>query len=127
MKRPSLTILVVDDDASSRDLLREFLEPEGYAVIEAVDGKEAWDLLQKQPVTLMITDRSMPGMGGIELLRKLAAAKKSVPTLMVSAYGEEQMWGDAIGSGAQDYILKPFKAEDILKAVKKILSSGEGQ
>lgn len=127
MKRSSVTILVVDDDASSRGLLREILEPEGYTVLEASDGKEALEMLNQKPIALVITDRSMPGMGGIELLRKMAAAKKPVPTLMVSAYGEEQMWGDAIGSGAQDYILKPFKAEDILKAVKKILSSGEGQ
>jgi DNA-binding response OmpR family regulator len=122
MNRPPKCVLIVDDDASTRDLLHDILEPEGYMLIEASDGQEAWELLAKQKVDLMITDRSMPGMGGLELLRKLKDEKKMLPTLMVSAYGEEKMWGDALGSGAQDYILKPFKAEEILKAVKKIIS-----
>jgi DNA-binding response OmpR family regulator len=115
-------ILIVDDDGSMRELLRDILAPEGYAFLEATEGQEALSLLKKNKVDLVITDRSMPGMGGLELLGQLKTVHKNIPTLMISAYGEEKMWGDAIGSGAQDYILKPFKPEEILKAVNKILS-----
>jgi DNA-binding NtrC family response regulator len=116
-------ILIVDDDAPTRELLKDILAAEGYALAEAGDGREALLLLTKSSVDLVITDRSMPGMGGLELLAQLKAAHPNMPALMISAYGEEKMWGEAIGSGAQDYILKPFKPDDIIKAVKKILSS----
>jgi len=120
--RPRRCILLVDDDASARELLRNVLEPEGYLLIEAVDGQEALQMIEKHPVDLLITDRSMPGMGGLDLLRALKEAKKNIPSLMISAYGEEKMWGDAIGLGARDYLLKPFKTDDVLNLVKKILA-----
>jgi DNA-binding NtrC family response regulator len=115
------TILVVDDEASSRSLLREILQEAGYDVLEAADGIMALGLLEKRSVGLLITDRSMPGFGGIELLAKLKEQKKTIPTLMVSAYGEESLWSQAIGLGAVDYLLKPFKTEEVLKIVKKAL------
>ena len=87
--------------------------------MEAADGLMALGLLEKRAVSLLITDRSMPGLGGLELLTKLREKKIMVPALMVSAYGEESFWGQAIGLGAVDYLLKPFKAEDVLKAVEK--------
>ena len=116
------TILVVDDDDASRVILREMLLEAGYDVVEAADGLMALGVMEKRAVDLMITDRSMPGLGGLELLGKLKEKKKLVPTLVVSAYGEESFWGTAIGLGAVDYLLKPFKAEDVLKIVEKSLN-----
>jgi len=116
------TILVVDDESDSRIILRDTLLEAGYEVLEAADGVMALGLLEKRTVDLLITDRSMPGMGGLELLTKLRDKKLMIPALMVSAYGEESFWGQAIGLGAVDYLLKPFKDTDVLKSVQKILS-----
>jgi CheY-like chemotaxis protein len=115
------TILVVDDESNSRVLLREILSEAGYEVLEAADGLMALALLEKRQVDLLITDRSMPAMGGLELLSKLRAQKRMIPALMVSAYGEESFWSQAIGLGAVEYLLKPFKVEDVLKIVQKAL------
>jgi CheY-like chemotaxis protein len=115
------TILVVDDDPTGRALLREILVEDGYAVLEAEDGEFALELIETKPVDLVITDRSMPRMDGLELLAKLKENEKTIPSLVISAYGEEALWGQAIGLGAVDYLLKPFKAEDVLKIVSKAL------
>jgi DNA-binding response OmpR family regulator len=90
--------------------------------LEAADGLMALGLLEKRAVSLLITDRSMPGLGGMELLTKLRDKNIMVPALMVSAYGEESFWGQAIGLGAVDYLLKPFKPEEVLKAAQKAMS-----
>jgi len=119
------TILVVDDEDSGRTLLREILLEAGYEVLEAADGIMALMLLERRPVDLLITDRSMPGLGGLELLKKLKEQKMMIPTLMVSAYGEESFWGQAVGLGAVDYLLKPFKAEEVLKVVQKTLGGSQ--
>jgi DNA-binding response OmpR family regulator len=116
------TILVVDDDADSRSILREFLLEAGFDVLEAADGVMALGLIEKRPVDLLITDRSMPGLGGLELLKKLREQKRMIPALMISAYGEESFWSQAIGLGAVEYLLKPFKSEDVLKIVHNALS-----
>lgn len=116
------TILVVDDDKPSRILLREILTPAGYQIVEAIDGQDALDLLSKLHVDLVITDRAMPRMDGLQLLAKLRERHGDVPAVMISAFGEESLWGTAIGLGAQDYVLKPFKQEEVLSLVKKILS-----
>ncbi len=112
----------MDDEASGRSLLREILLEAGYDVLEAADGLMALGLIEKRSIDLLITDRSMPGLGGLELLKKLREQKRMIPALMVSAYGEESFWSQAIGLGAVDYLLKPFKTDDVLKIVQKALS-----
>jgi DNA-binding response OmpR family regulator len=116
------TILVVDDDDDNRSILREFLLEADYDVLEAADGVIALGLLEKRAVDLLITDRAMPGLGGLELLTKLREKKMMIPTLMISAYGEEAFWAQAVGLGAVDYLLKPFKPEDVLTLVQNALN-----
>lgn len=115
----------MDDESDSRIILRDTLLEAGYDVLEAADGLMALGLLEKRAVDLLITDRSMPGLGGLELLTKLREKKIMVPALMVSAYGEESFWSQAIGLGAVDYLLKPFKDVDVLKCVQKALAGGK--
>jgi len=112
---------VVDDDSDSRALLREILEDEGYSVVEAADGLEALERLKAPPVDLVVTDRAMPKLDGMALLAKLHELHATLPVLMISGYGEETLWGQAIGRGAKDYLLKPFKAEVVLAQIKKYL------
>ena len=94
---------------------------DGYSILEAEDGEFALELIEKRPVDLLITDRSMPRMDGLALLTALKRKKKAIPALVISAYGEETLWGQAIGLGAVDYLLKPFKPEDVLRIVRKSL------
>jgi DNA-binding response OmpR family regulator len=121
MAKLKKTVLIVDDEDSSRALLREILLEGGFDVLEAADGLVALGLLEKRSVSVLIADRSMPGLGGLELLTKLREKNIIVPTLMVSAYGDESFWGQAIGLGAVEYLLKPFKPVDVLKNVRKAL------
>ncbi len=125
MAKLKKTILVVDDEAISRTLLREILLEAGYEILEAADGLMALGLLEKRSIDLLITDRSMPGMGGLELLTKLREKKIMIHALMISAYGEESFWSQAIGLGAVDYLLKPFKGGDVLKIVHKALETAK--
>jgi len=118
------TVLIIDDDKNVRALLRDILAPEGLEVIEADDGTAALNILKDRKIDLLITDRSMPGMGGLELLKEIRSLKNTVPALMISAYGEESFWGEAIGLGALDYLVKPFKADDVIRIVRKSLFGG---
>lgn len=114
-------ILVVDDEESSRQLLTDLLVGEGYQVAAVGTAENGWEQLQTQRFDLAIVDRALPGMDGMQLLKQIRGARMKVPTLMVSAFGEEKLWAEAIGLGASDYLLKPFTAEQVLKAVKKLL------
>jgi CheY-like chemotaxis protein len=114
-------ILIVDDDPTMRSLLREILTGRRYDVVEAQDGQEALDKIHKETIDLLITDRAMPGMGGLDLLRALREEKREIPALLISAYGDEELWASAIGLGAEDYLLKPFSTESVMRVVKRKL------
>ena len=79
------TVLIVDDEGDSRKLLREIFAGAGYEVLEAADGLVAMGLLQKREIHLLVSDRSMPGLGGLELLTKLRHEKIMVTAIIVSA------------------------------------------
>lgn len=114
-------ILVVDDDAQMCALLRDILSGAGYEVQSAEDGLQALEKIRQDAPDLMILDRSMPRMGGLELLRALREENRSIPAVVVSAYGEERFWAQAIGYGAEDYLLKPFSNDVVLKIIKRKL------
>ncbi len=114
------SILVVDDETVSRTFLKHILSEAGYDVTEASDGIQAFEMIQRKVPDLLITDRAMPGLGGLELLKKLANKDFEIKSIVVSAYGEESFWSKAIALGAQDYLMKPFHAEDVLKVVRKV-------
>lgn len=114
-------ILVVDDDPLTRRLLREMLDGSGWQVREADDGELALEFLQREGFDLVILDRLMPRLGGLELLKELRRLKIAVPALVISAFGEESLWGQAIGLGAEDYLVKPFKAEEVVRVVRRCL------
>jgi two-component system, chemotaxis family, chemotaxis protein CheY len=120
-------ILVVDDEKTTRSLLRDILQTDGVEVLEAENGEAALQIFKKHKIDLLITDRSMPLMDGISLLKELRRLKNPVPAIMISAYGEESLWGEAIGLGASDYIVKPFETSAVLKMVQQHLSGGAGQ
>ena len=119
-------ILIVDDFPVVRKLLMRILKSLGFNVfIEAVDGKDAWETLEKQQIDLIIADWNMPEMTGLELLKKirLSNTHKMIPFLMLTGEAEKQKIVEAVNAGVSDYVVKPFTAETILNKVGKILNN----
>ncbi len=114
-------ILVVEDDAEMRDLLKEELSDEGYRVIEAEDGEDAASKLRSEVFDVIITDIRMPRVGGIELLTSVTKAYPRTPVIVITAFGSPEILDNACEKGAFDYIGKPFKLQDLKNAVRKAL------
>jgi two-component system chemotaxis response regulator CheY len=116
------TIMTVDDSASVRQLVSFTLQEAGFDVIEAADGREALDRLNGA-VKLVISDLNMPRMDGIELVKSIrgAAAYKYTPVIMLTTESQEAKRQAARAAGATAWIVKPFKPEQLLAVVKKVL------
>lgn len=118
-------VLVVDDEESIRDLVRMLLEREGHAVTDAPGGREALDLLRDRPFDLVLLDRSMPLMSGMEVLRAIRAdgALAGTKVLMVTAAGLMSDADEALSAGADDYLVKPLDAKLLVEKTAR-LSAG---
>ncbi len=115
-------ILVVDDAAFMRMMIKDTLTKGGYTdLIEAADGAIAVEQFKAESPNLVILDITMPNKNGLEALKEIKAIDPAAQVIMCSAMGQESMVIDAIKSGAKDFIVKPFKAERIIEAVGKIL------
>jgi DNA-binding NtrC family response regulator len=115
-------ILVVDDDDGLRQVLRDLLLAEEYAVLLAGDGEEALLKLEKGPVDLVIADDMMPGMAGRELLWECVRRWPGLPVVLLSGQGGVPEAVAAIRGGAADYVLKPFDARQLLGRIAAILA-----
>ena len=115
-------ILVVDDEASMRDVLSIMLHREGYQVDTAVDGAQAVTHLRDHTYDLVISDIKMPRMTGLELLKAVRASDdyKDIPFLMVTAEAQKQNVLDAVQAGVSNYVNKPFTAEQISDKLEKM-------
>ena len=118
----SKTIMTVDDSASVRQMVAFTLKNEGYDVIEASDGKDALGKLNG-PVHMIVTDLNMPNMDGIELIRNVRAnpAYKFIPIIMLTTESQASKKQEGKSAGATGWIVKPFKPEQLLAVVKKVL------
>jgi two-component system KDP operon response regulator KdpE len=110
-------ILIVDDEAQITRVLRTTLSANGYTVRTAGDGDEALEVMRGWPPDLVVTDLSMPNMGGLELCRRIRA-KSAVPIIVLSVRGEEKAKVDALDAGADDYVTKPFNMNELLARVR---------
>ena len=120
MDRPT-TVLVVDDEADIVSLMRDFLEAEGYAVRTASDAPAALEVLDAEPVDLVLLDVMMPGMTGFDLIRKLRETNNEVPVLFLSARHEDYDKIRGLGLGADDYIVKSATPAEVIARVKAVL------
>ena len=111
-------VLVVDDEKLIRDILADFLGMEGYIVRTAEDGTAAMAELNRAHYDLVISDMKMPRMGGIELLEQMARVAPHVVTVIMTGFGTVETAIDAMKRGAYDYILKPFKVEEVIRIVQ---------
>jgi len=113
-------ILVVDDDAEIRDLLRTYLGRNGLRVTTAADGKGMWAALERERVDLIVLDLMLPGDDGLVLCRNLRA-NSSLPVIMLTARGDEMDRILGLEMGADDYLPKPFNPRELLARIKGVL------
>lgn len=117
------TILVVDDAAFMRMMIRDILAEHGYDIQEAVNGRDAVEKYEEVDPDLVTLDITMPEMGGLEALREIRAKDGGARVLMVSAMGQQKMIVEALELGAMDFLVKPFQPTKVLETVKKCLQS----
>ena len=118
------TILLVDDETKERKVLSLNLKFK-YNILEAKNGKEALEIIEKQRVNLILTDLKMPEMDGIELLKQIQKHYKNIPVIIVTAFGSIKNAVEAMKMGAIDYITKPINIEGLETVLEKSLNYGK--
>jgi DNA-binding response OmpR family regulator len=116
----SAHILVVDDDGQIRTLLRNLLEMEGYTVSEAATGQQMFSMLEKEPVSLITLDLTLPGENGLALARDIRA-KRDIPIIMITGKADDVDRIVGLELGADDYVTKPFNVREVLARVRAVL------
>ena len=119
-------ILVVDDHADIRDLLKRFLEQHGYRVSCARDGREMKKLLEHSTIQLIVLDLMLPGEDGLTLCRELRV-HSAIPIVMLTAMGEDMDRIVGLEMGADDYLAKPFNPRELLARIKAVLRRSQPQ
>lgn len=117
----SRTILVVDDAAFMRMMIRDILAKEGYVIHEAVNGRDAVEKYREVQPDLVTMDITMPELDGIAALQEIRASHPDARILMVSAMGQQKMIVEALEAGAMDFLVKPFQPAKVLETVKKCI------
>ncbi len=114
-------ILIVDDQFGIRLLLNEVFQKEGYETFQASNGKAALEIASKECPDLVLLDIKIPGMDGIEILKKLKEEDPSLYVIVMTAYGELDIINEAMESGALTYFTKPFDINELAQTVNKYL------
>ena len=117
-----MRILIADDEQGLRDSLAEYLGLDGFEVSTAENGLSALRLLEDEVFDVLVTDLKMPGADGLEVLSSLRGAESDIPVIMISAFGDVSDAVEAMKLGAEDYLVKPFEAEELRL---KIIRAGE--
>lgn len=115
-------VLIVDDAAFMRMMIKDILEKNGFEVVgEANNGIKAVELFKKESPDVVTMDITMPDMDGIEAVKKIREIDPKAKIIMCSAMGQQTMVMDAIKAGARDFIVKPFQPDRVLEAINKVL------
>lgn len=110
-------ILVVDDQYGIRVLLNEILQKDGYEMYQAANGVQALKIVEDHEPDLVLLDMKIPGMDGLEILRRIKDVKPHVDVMMMTAYGELNMINEALNLGAINHFAKPFDIDDVRKVI----------
>ncbi|GAB4220465.1 MAG: response regulator transcription factor [Acidobacteriota bacterium] len=118
------TVMVVDDDPDILDLVSFNLSRAGFGCVSAADGIQAWDTLQRRTPDLVVLDLMLPGVSGLDLLRRLKVHEsfQRIPVVVLSARGEEVDRVLGLELGADDYVTKPFSVRELVLRVQRVLS-----
>jgi two-component system, chemotaxis family, chemotaxis protein CheY len=117
------TIMVVDDSASIRQMVNFTIKNAGYEVIEAVDGRDALNKISGNQVHMVVTDLNMPNLDGIGLIKGVRAnpSHKFIPIILLTTESQESKKTEGKQAGATGWIVKPFKPEQLIGVIKKVL------
>jgi DNA-binding NtrC family response regulator len=118
------TLLVVDDELDIVDLIRDFLSDSHIPVVTANNYGQALEILKTQDITAVLTDISMPGKTGLDLLHETRKMGLNIPFVFLSAHQTKEHFQDAIKLGAVDYLVKPFVPEELERVVMRLLEIG---
>lgn len=121
-----MRVLVVEDEATLRETLRTRLAAAGFTVDTAADGQEGVFAGSEYPIDVAIIDLGLPGMSGLELIRRLREARKTLPILILTARDNWQDKVEGLQAGADDYVTKPFHFEEVLARVQALLRRAGG-
>jgi DNA-binding response OmpR family regulator len=114
------TILVVDDEETIREVVRRYLEREGFRVKEAADGFQALDIIRLEPPDLVVLDLMLPGIDGLSLTEHIRQ-DRHIPIIMLTAKGEPSDRIRGLDMGADDYMAKPFSPQEVVSRVRAVL------
>ena len=114
-------ILIVDDEEGLRRGLSSLLEDDGYAVLATDSAEHALEIMEGEHIDLVLTDMRMPGMDGIELLKKIRERHGNIGVIILTGYGQIESYIEAMNFGAIEYVSKPFKVNELKFIVKRIL------
>ncbi len=117
-------ILVVDDEKNYLLVMEDFLAEKGYHVLTADNAQAALDVIADTDLDLILTDMKMPGLNGIDLIRKIKDVDPDMPVVMMTAFGTVEKAVEAMRAGAYDFVLKPFENEAILRTIERALEIG---
>ncbi len=120
------TVLVVDDMLNVQKMLLDFLETQGFSVLQAFNGFEALEILKRQPADLILLDIMMPSMDGFLFIRQLRQTS-SIPVIMMTALHQEADIIRGFDLGADDYLIKPFRLRELLVRIRAVLRRSSGQ
>ncbi|KAA0679922.1 response regulator transcription factor [Azospirillum brasilense] len=116
-----LRVLVVDDEPPIRRFLRTTLSAQGYDIAEAADGAGALEAVRRRPPDLLVLDLGLPGIGGLEVIRRLRADGVAAPIIVLSSRADEAGKVEALDLGADDYVTKPFGMDELLARIRAAL------
>ena len=117
---PPTRVLVVDDEPTVREVVAGYLRRDGHAVSEAGDGDTALELLERERPDLVVLDMMLPGVNGLDVLRRIRAAG-DLPVIMLTARSEESDRVAGLELGADDYVVKPFSPRELAARVNSVL------
>ncbi|WP_100374206.1 response regulator [Bacillus sp. FJAT-45037] len=114
-------VLVVDDQYGIRVLLCEILQKDGYTLYQAANGVQALKIVEEEGPDLVLLDMKIPGMDGLEILRRIKETHEHIQVIMMTAYGELNLINEAMQLGAITHFAKPFDIDDVRNVIKENL------
>ncbi|NQU12939.1 MAG: response regulator, partial [Desulfobacteraceae bacterium] len=115
-----MSILVVDDDPQIREIIEELVQSFGHACRSAGNGLDALNLIKKERFDIVICDIKMPGMDGLQVMTEVRKMNLDLPFIIITGFGEEYSYDGVVGSGAQDFIKKPFTTSELETKLNRI-------
>lgn len=113
-------VLVVEDDDLIRGIFVDIIKSKGYSVLEATNGREALQIIGEHPINIIVSDMKMPVMDGMQLLRAVKTSYPEIPVVVITGFDNEYTEKQVLAAGADAYVTKPFKVEDVSSTLQEV-------